>query len=198
MTPDHDIERVLDRWFTEGPTQMPDRFLDDTLDRIDRAPHRDWLAFERLLKIQGPNFAWPRRPGSSLVAVGIGGVLLTQSARVGAEPSASPSVPTSPGPVPAALQDAWHLGGERQGLVREREPPSSRRDWRPDVTIGPSEVIIPAGSADLVSSASLVQPDDPGPSDVIHLAGVGLPARGRWNLHVPPLAGRRARLTLTA
>ena len=30
MTPDHDIERVLERWFTEGPTQMPDRLLEDT------------------------------------------------------------------------------------------------------------------------------------------------------------------------
>ena len=30
MTPDNDIERVLDQWFAEGPTQMPGRFLDDT------------------------------------------------------------------------------------------------------------------------------------------------------------------------
>ena len=39
MTRDHDIERVLDRWLTEGPT-WPASFLDDTLDRIDRAPQR--------------------------------------------------------------------------------------------------------------------------------------------------------------
>jgi hypothetical protein len=38
MTPDQDIERVVSRWLTEGPTQMPSRFLQDTLDRIDRAP----------------------------------------------------------------------------------------------------------------------------------------------------------------
>ena len=46
MTRDQDIERVLDQWFTEGPTQMPSRFLDDTLDRIDRAPRRASPAFE--------------------------------------------------------------------------------------------------------------------------------------------------------
>ena len=27
MTRDQDIERVLDQWFAEGPTQMPSRFL---------------------------------------------------------------------------------------------------------------------------------------------------------------------------
>ena len=47
MTRDHDIERVLDQWFTEGPTQMPDRFLDGTLDRIDRAPQRRLADFDR-------------------------------------------------------------------------------------------------------------------------------------------------------
>ena len=38
MTRDQDIELALDQWFTEGPTQMPNRFLVDTLDRIDRLP----------------------------------------------------------------------------------------------------------------------------------------------------------------
>jgi hypothetical protein len=40
MTRDRDIERVLDRWFAEGPTQMPYQFLDVVVDRIDRVPQR--------------------------------------------------------------------------------------------------------------------------------------------------------------
>ena len=39
MTRDQDIERVLERWFTEGPTQMPDRLF-EYVDHIDRLPQR--------------------------------------------------------------------------------------------------------------------------------------------------------------
>ena len=39
MTRDQDIERVLERWFTEGPTQMPDRLF-EFVDHIDRLPQR--------------------------------------------------------------------------------------------------------------------------------------------------------------
>ena len=55
MTREQDIERVLDEWFVEGPTQMPSRFLDDTLDRIDRAPQRRLAGLRPRLLAMHPN-----------------------------------------------------------------------------------------------------------------------------------------------
>jgi hypothetical protein len=40
MTRDREIERVLERWFSEGPTRMPDHVFTTVVDRIDRVPQR--------------------------------------------------------------------------------------------------------------------------------------------------------------
>jgi hypothetical protein len=48
MTRDRDIERILDHWFTERPTGVADRVLDDVADRIGRQPQqRAWLVLWR-------------------------------------------------------------------------------------------------------------------------------------------------------
>ena len=40
MNQRRDIERLLDHWFADGPTQAPDRVLDVVADRIERQPQR--------------------------------------------------------------------------------------------------------------------------------------------------------------
>ena len=40
MTSDRDIEHVLDHWFTERPTPVSDRVLDEVGDRIARQRQR--------------------------------------------------------------------------------------------------------------------------------------------------------------
>ena len=40
MTADRDIERLLDAWFVDGPTQVPDHVFDEAVDRVDRQPQR--------------------------------------------------------------------------------------------------------------------------------------------------------------
>ena len=47
MTHERDIERLLDYWLSDGPTQSPDRVMDVVADRIERQPQRpawrlDW------------------------------------------------------------------------------------------------------------------------------------------------------------
>ena len=37
---ERDIERLLDRWFADGPTEVADRVIDEVADRIDRQPQR--------------------------------------------------------------------------------------------------------------------------------------------------------------
>ena len=68
MTPDHDIDRVLDRWLTEGPTQMPGRFLDETLDRIDRMPSGHLVGLRARLR---PMHVDPRLAVAAAVIVAI-------------------------------------------------------------------------------------------------------------------------------
>lgn len=40
MTHERDIERLLDTWFSDGPTEAPDRVIDAVADRIARQPQR--------------------------------------------------------------------------------------------------------------------------------------------------------------
>jgi hypothetical protein len=40
MTHERDIERLLDSWFSDGPTETPDRVIDTVADRIARQPQR--------------------------------------------------------------------------------------------------------------------------------------------------------------
>jgi hypothetical protein len=40
MTHERDIERLLDTWFGDGPTEVPDRVIDTVADRIARQPQR--------------------------------------------------------------------------------------------------------------------------------------------------------------
>jgi hypothetical protein len=40
MTRDPDIERVLERWLSDGPAHMPDHVFSAVVDRVDRTPQR--------------------------------------------------------------------------------------------------------------------------------------------------------------
>jgi hypothetical protein len=104
MTSERDIERLLDRWFADRPTEVSDRVLDSVADRITRqrqrpAVHLPWrdTAMNPLVKVGAAVAA------VVLIAV-IGYNLLpaSQSQVGGPGPSASPS---SPAPSPIALPD---------------------------------------------------------------------------------------------
>ena len=112
MTPDHDIERVLDRWFTEGPTQMPDRFLDDTLDRIDRAPRPRLAGLRTRLPVHGcPSSVRRRRRGRAGRGRDRCGLLI----RTGAPGSRRRPEPAT---LPASLQAQWRPVGTRVSTRR--------------------------------------------------------------------------------
>ena len=115
MTRDHDIERVLERWFTEGPTQMPDRLF-EFVDHIDRVPQR------RLARLMTRFVAMNTtlRLAAAAVVILIAGVagvaFLTRPGDVGTgsspTASAAPSVsaPPSPGAVVSPLEGNWATG----------------------------------------------------------------------------------------
>jgi hypothetical protein len=104
MTSDRDIERVLDYWFTERPTQVADRVFDGIADRIARQPqHPAWrvswrdshvnsvlkplLAVAAIVLVAVAGFAILRPSGS-----GVGGPAATETPTLSPAPSTSPAV----------------------------------------------------------------------------------------------------------
>jgi hypothetical protein len=104
MTRDQDIERVLDRWLTEGPTQMPSRFLDDTLDRIDRAPQHRLARLRTRLPVMNVPVRFAAIAAAIVIAVGAGVVV-----------PRLPSVGTAVTPLvdPSMLIAKWTSVGDR-------------------------------------------------------------------------------------
>jgi hypothetical protein len=148
MTRDQDIERVLDWWFTEGPTQMPNRFLDDTLDRIDRAPQRRLARLQTRLPAMHPDLRFAAA-AVVLAAAGLGAAVLTQTDGGG---SASPA---GSGLLPTSGQVEWRPVGTRQ-----HPTPGGKTDQLDlDIVIGPTTITVFESHGDVINSAVLVGSD---------------------------------------
>jgi len=111
MTRDRDIERVLERWFTEGPTQMPDHLFNVVVDRIDRVPQRRLAGLKTRLLAMNSNLRLAAAAAVIVVVAGAGVLILARSPGVGVIASPSPIVTPGPSPtgapLPAALQHYW-------------------------------------------------------------------------------------------
>ena len=71
MTHERDIERLLDHWFSDGPSQAPDRVLDAVADRIGRQSQRPAWRLDRRPFQMSSMFKF----ATALAAVGIVAVL---------------------------------------------------------------------------------------------------------------------------
>jgi hypothetical protein len=147
MTPDNDIERVLDAWFAEGPTQMPDRFLADTLDRIDGAPRGRLVDLGTRARAIDPILRFTAAAAVVLAVGGLGALAITQRGGPGGSSSAGS------GALPAALQADWRpIGTHELPLL------SGTIDLGWDIVIGPASMTI-QDRVDVLNSASFVRPD---------------------------------------
>jgi hypothetical protein len=145
MTRDQDIERVLERWFTEGPTQMPDRIF-EYVDHIDRLPQRRRARPMTRFVAMSSSLRLAAAAAVILIVAGAGAVVLSQPAGVGTGPSPSPSVAPSasaPGFVPAQFRSNWlaHRGHRSSGLA--------------SMTIGANILTVGDPDGPVVSTASL-------------------------------------------
>lgn len=155
MTRDQDIDRVLDRWFAEGPTQMPSRFLDDTLDRIDRAPQHRLARLRTRLPIMNPILRFAVAAAVVLGVAGFGAVALTQTGGVGNAPHAGS------GPLPASLQAEWSPAGTPRQYAFLHGTTEGAIEGQPglDIIISQSTITIFEPHLDVLSSASVVGAD---------------------------------------
>jgi hypothetical protein len=116
MTSERDIERVLDHWFTERPTQVGDRVLDGVADRIARQPQQPaWRVSWRDPHVNGT--IKPLAAVAAVIVIAVAGVALVvrpSGPNVGgvASPSASPSPVASLAPSPTPAWKAGDIGTE--------------------------------------------------------------------------------------
>ena len=122
MTHERDIDRLLDLWLADGPTEVPDRVVLDVADRIERQSQRPAWRFLRRPTIMTSSIRW----AAVLVAVALMAVVgfavlgrPSDSGIVGVSPARSsvatgaPQAQASPTP-PASPQSSAPLGG---GLI---------------------------------------------------------------------------------
>ena len=96
MTSERDIERILDHWFAERPTQVADRVLDEAADRIARQPQQPaWRVSLRDSHVN--TYFKPLLAVAAIVVVAVAGfaVLRPSSAGFGG-PGATESPPLTP------------------------------------------------------------------------------------------------------
>jgi hypothetical protein len=112
MTRERDIERLLDQWLTERPTQVADRVMDDIADRIASQPQRPaW----RLRPWRFPTMSTPIKlvaVSAALLVVILGGAALmgAGSGPVVPIPTATPS--PSAAPSAGVLLPPWYTTDE--------------------------------------------------------------------------------------
>lgn len=101
MSQHHDIDRVLDIWLAEGPSQVPDRVFDDAIARVDRQAQPS--AWRTRLRISDMNTPVRLLAGAvAIVAfVGVGIAVLRPSSNIGQVPG--PTVSLAPSPSPTRL-----------------------------------------------------------------------------------------------
>jgi hypothetical protein len=101
MTRDREIERVLERWFSEGPTRMPDHVFTTVIDRIDRVPQRRFARLMTRLTSMTSPIRITALAAATAVVVGVlvgTGLVGMPRGNVGNPPTSSPSAPPSPSP----------------------------------------------------------------------------------------------------
>ncbi len=116
MTKERDIERLLDRWFSERPIEVADRVLDDVADRIGRQPQQPaWRVSWRDSQMQ-TNLKTFLAAAAIIVIAVVGFAVLRpgSTSNVGGAASPSPSTPAAPSTSPAAnaVFPQWYKNSE--------------------------------------------------------------------------------------
>ena len=116
MTNERDIERLLDRWFSERPIEVADRVLEDVADRIGRQPQQPaWRVSWRDTHVQS-NLK-PLLAVAAVIVIAVVGFAVLRpgsTSNVGVAASPSPSVPAAPSTSPSAsaVFPQWYTNRE--------------------------------------------------------------------------------------
>ena len=158
MTRNRDIERVLDRFYAEGPTEMPDRLFLGVVDRIERVPQRRLAYRMTRFTTMSSNLRLAAAAAVVVAVAGIAAFAFSQRPDVATQPTPSPSTLASattpsfvPASLPAALRGRW-VGASRN--VPEVPEPPSRIGLR--ISGGDLQFDLDSGTATQFASTALV------------------------------------------
>jgi hypothetical protein len=89
MTQQHDIERLLDQWFSDGPTRAPDRVLVAVADRIERRSQRPAWRLNWRFPVMNTTTRLILVGAALLIGIGAASVLLSGGGQPGPAPAPS-------------------------------------------------------------------------------------------------------------
>jgi hypothetical protein len=107
MTPDRDIERILDQWIGDGPTLASDRVIDVVVDRIERQGQRPGWRPRSWREAPMSTYVKPLAAIAAVIVIALSGYVLLggPAGQVGTggptprpTPTASPTPPPTPTP----------------------------------------------------------------------------------------------------
>jgi hypothetical protein len=100
MTHERDIERLLDHWFSDGPTEAPDRVIDAVADRIGRESQRPAWRLDWRHTPMTPAIKFSAAIAAVVIVAIVGYNLLPRgSSGIGGQ-GATPSPTSTPSPIP--------------------------------------------------------------------------------------------------
>lgn len=102
MTPDRDLQQLLDAWFTDGPTHVSNRVFDEAVGRLDRQRQRPAWRFLR----REPHVTTTLKvvlAAAAVIVVGVSGLIVLgrPAGQVGGPPADSPTSTPIPSPSPS-------------------------------------------------------------------------------------------------
>ncbi len=113
MTHERDIDRLLDLWLIDGPTQVADRVILEVADRVDRQPQRPaWRLFRRPTPMTS-SVRWAAVLVAVALIAAVGFVVIGRrpsDSDISASPTPTSSAESSPAArIPDALRYRWAI-----------------------------------------------------------------------------------------
>jgi hypothetical protein len=164
MTQQRDIERLLDHWFSAGPTEAPDRAIDVVADRIEHQSQRPaWRLQPRPSPMNHSSKIAIAAAAVLIVAV-IGVNLLASSSTGVGGPSATPGVSARPSASATSIASATADGGfvcegDLAGCAGPLQEGVHGSSW-----FGPRLIhyVTPAGWINSIDTTTIYKLDSPG------------------------------------
>ena len=98
-----DIDRVLSRWFDDGPVTMPDRIVEVVAGRIGRQPQRRAWRLHRRLPVTAPYLKLAAVLAAGLIVAVVGWNLLPRQGSGPGAPTPTPTPTRAPTPAPSVI-----------------------------------------------------------------------------------------------
>lgn len=185
MTPDRDIERILDAFLADGADELPDRVLDATFARVERTSQVRRAPTRRFT----PMLPTLRLGIAAAITLAVGVAIAPMLAP---SPAPSPTPPPTPGHLPPELQHHW-LAPSRQ------LPEMDTQQDRAILLLGQSSATIFSGREDYDGNGRPIEAGIEETGDLVvrnRIAANGC-AAGDTGTYTPTLRDSGQRLSLS-